>query len=226
MAQTEQGQTGVCLAGVGKVRIKLKLPLSVRKPVLHGIHASASAPIDQLAELHAAVEAFCRQGVHGLPGCMLLSPWRETSPAEELLHEQQEEAISYLASIMSKAKNLKHQGDKRQASLGGWDVFGLAYYALSSVEFLLYWDTALRLLERLLMDTMQELLRMTDGMHQTVMRMQQFLESPDVLANEHARTAALHISVLGLDAGMFSLPRVAAHTEAAVMSIMKLLRGS
>ena len=36
MAQTEQGQTGVCLAGVGKVRIKLKLPLSVRKPVLHG----------------------------------------------------------------------------------------------------------------------------------------------------------------------------------------------
>jgi hypothetical protein len=368
----------------------------------------------------------------------------------------QEEAINYLATVMSKAKSLKHQGDKRQASMGGWDVFGLAYYALSSVEFLLYWDTALKLLsklraagqpvdklqhhlqnlsttqflrqtgalcttamaicsnckgpdmakqalrmllerlsavtnmkhlhsqhkhleshirvlksggavlgpsggssgsstsqqrvpqqqqqqqaarmqvqsqrtaavavsggsakppspsgacsscwspqgqqqpfnkrspddsnasnqerlqlpisaenaaavgaagpaggagaagmavggagfggaglgmnggtvmaheralhlaksERLLMDTMQELLRMTDGMHQTVMRMQQFLESPDVLANEHARTAALHISVLGLDAGMFSLPRVAAHTEAAVMSITKLLRAS
>jgi len=61
----------------------------------------------------------------------------------------QEEAINYLATVMSKAKSLKHQGDKRQASMGGWDVFGLAYYALSSVEFLLYWDTALKLLSKL-----------------------------------------------------------------------------
>lgn len=338
----------------------------------------------------------------------------------------QEEALQYLGSMMGKAKQLKYQGDKRHGMIGAWDVFGLSFYALSTVEFLLYWDTALRLLDRLkksnqpadklqqqvnslsnaqflrqtgalsttgmnycsnckgpdvakqalrmllerlsaisnmrnlhnqrkqleghvrllktngsslgngsssstarlqqqqqqqqtqqgrlhvqaqraaaaaavgkppspggsswspagqqafnkrspddsnasnqervqlavpgdqgaaavgaagaavgsaaglqaeralhlakserqLMDTMQELLRMTDGMHQTVMRMQQFLESPDVLASEHARAAALHISVLGLDAGMFSIPRVAAHTEAAVMCITKLLRSS
>jgi hypothetical protein len=80
--------------------------------------------------------------------------------------------------------------------------------------------------ERALMDSMQELLKLTDSMHQTVMRIQQFLERPEVLASEHARAAALHISVLGLDAGMFSIPRVAAHTEAAVTCITKLLRSS
>jgi hypothetical protein len=361
----------------------------------------------------------------------------------------QEEAQAFLQSILEKAKQLKHQGDRRQRSLGGWDVFGLSFYALSSVEFLMYWDTLLRLLnklraanqpveklqqllynlsagtqtggpflrqtgnlavsamthcsnckgpdmakialrmlleriiaisqlrnlhnqrkqleahirllksngasygsgsssaagssvrpaaaapqqqqqqqqqamvaqqqaarlqaqrataaaaagkppspsgsswspagaggaqqqqfnkrspddsnasnqdrvqilvggehagggggagaaagggavqggqteralalaksERALMDSMQELLKLTDTMHQTVMRVQQFLERPEVLASEHARTAALHISVLGMDAGMFSIPRVAAHTEAAVMCITKLLRSS
>jgi hypothetical protein len=66
-----------------------------------------------------------------------------------------------------------------------------------------------------------ELLKVTDGMHQTVMRMQQFLESPDVLADDDARGAALHISTLGLDAGMFSIPRVVAHAEAALVRIVR-----
>jgi hypothetical protein len=367
-------------------------------------------------------------------------------PPEDRPVRTQEEAQAFLQSILDKAKQLKHQGDRRQRSLGGWDVFGLSFYALSSVEFLMYWDTLLRLLnklraanqpvdklqqllynlsagthpagpflrqtgnlsvngmnacncckgpdmaklalrmlleritaisqlrnlhnqrkqleahirllksngasygsgsssaagssvrpavaapqqqqqamaaqqqaarlqaqrptaaagagkppspsgsswspagaggaqqqqqqfnkrspddsnasnqdrvqlpvggehaggggagaaagsgavqgghteralalaksERALMDSMQELLKLTDSMHQTVMRIQQFLERPEVLANEHACTAALHISVLGMDAGMFSIPRVAAHTEAAVMCITKLLRSS
>jgi hypothetical protein len=68
---------------------------------------------------------------------------------------------------------------------------------------------------------LSELLKVTDGMHQTVMRMQQFLESPDVLADDDARSAALHISTLGLDAGMFSIPRVVAHAEAALACIVR-----
>lgn len=78
--------------------------------------------------------------------------------------------------------------------------------------------------EAALVDCMNELLRVTDGMHQTVMRMQQFLESPEVLASEQARTAALHISTLGLDAGMFSIPRVVAHSEAALASLLQYTR--
>lgn len=363
-------------------------------------------------------------------------------PPEDRPVRSQEEALAFLQGVMEKAKQLKHQGDRRYSSLGGWDVFGLSFYALSSVEFLMYWDTLQRLLaklsaagqpveklrqlhynlgaqpflrqtgnlsitgmnacmnckgpdvaklalrmllerisaishlrslhnqrkqleghirllktngaslgsgssngaassarpapaaqqqqqpaaqqqqqaarlqaqravaaaaaavgkppspsgsswspagaqqqqqqfnkrspddsnasnqervqlpvggehaagaggaagaaaggaaaqggqtervlalaksERALMESMQELLKLTDSMHQTVMRIQQFLERPEVLASEHARAAALHISVLGLDAGMFSIPRVAAHTEAAVTCITKLLRSS
>ncbi|WIA39200.1 hypothetical protein OEZ86_005325 [Tetradesmus obliquus] len=481
-------------AGPAKLKIKIK-GLSVlgakqkaqQQQVSTGLPNGVPAVIgDQLADLHAAVEAFCQQGLRGLPGAVLLAPWREPSPLEQLapwgeplpLQEQQgneigiqpqqqlqeqlspqpgkqrrvlppedrpvrsqEEALAFLQGVMEKAKQLKHQGDRRYSSLGGWDVFGLSFYALSSVEFLMYWDTLQRLLaklsaagqpvdklrqlhynlaaqpflrqtgnlsitgmnacmnckgpdvaklalrmllerisaishlrslhnqrkqleghirllktngaslgsgssngagssarpaaaapqqqqpaaqqqqqaarlqaqravaaaaaaagkprspsgsswspagaqqqqqfnkrspddsnasnqervqlpvggehaagtggaagaaaggaaaqggqtervlalaksERALMESMQELLKLTDSMHQTVMRIQQFLERPEVLASEHARAAALHISVLGLDAGMFSIPRVAAHTEAAVTCITKLLRSS
>lgn len=68
---------------------------------------------------------------------------------------------------------------------------------------------------------LSDMLKITDGMHQTVMRMQQFLESPEVLADEDARAAALHISTLGLDAGMFSIPRVIAHAEAALVCVVR-----
>jgi hypothetical protein len=42
-----------------------------------------------------------------------------------------------------------------------------------------------------------------------------------VLADDDARGAALHISTLGLDAGMFSVPRVVAHAEAALVGIVR-----
>lgn len=70
-------------------------------------------------------------------------------------------------------------------------------------------------------ETLSEMLKTTDGMHQTVMRMQQFLESPEVLADEDARAAALHICTLGLDAGMFHIPRVVAHAEAALVRVVR-----
>eukprot|EP00878_Enallax_costatus_P005532 GHUV01005805.1.p1 GENE.GHUV01005805.1~~GHUV01005805.1.p1 ORF type:complete len:454 (+),score=197.01 GHUV01005805.1:155-1363(+) len=385
--------------------------------------AGPAAPSGRLLELAAGSMT---PAAHALAALSSVPEVKQRCLPPEGVGRTQEEAMQYLARMMEKAKQLKHQGDKRQRSVGSWDVFGLSFYALSTVEFLLYWDTAQRFLdklgaahqpldrlqqqvnnlsnaqflrqtgalsttgmnhcsnckgpdvakqalrmllerlsaisnmrnlhnqrkqleghirllksngssigsssgggavrlqqqhqaqqgrlqmqaqraaaaaavgkppspnggswspagqqafnkrspddsnasnqervqlpvgadqvaaaagaggapaaaaghaagvqaeralhlaksERLLMDSMQELLRMTDGMNQTVMRMQQFLESPEVLSNEHARAAALHISVLGLDAGMFSIPRVAAHTEAAVMCITKLLRSS
>jgi hypothetical protein len=82
-------------------------------------------------------------------------------------------------------------------------------------------EHALRIAEGTCAEHLSELLKITDGMHQTVMRMQQFLESPEVLADADARCAALHISTLGLDAGMFSVPRVVAHAEAALVGIVR-----
>lgn len=82
-------------------------------------------------------------------------------------------------------------------------------------------ERALIVAESTCSEHLSELLKVTDGMHQTVMRMQQFLESPDVLADADARSAALHISTLGVDAGMFSIPRVVAHAEAALACIVR-----
>lgn len=82
-------------------------------------------------------------------------------------------------------------------------------------------ERALIVAESTCAEHLSELLKVTDGMHQTVMRMQQFLESPDVLADANARSAALHISTLGVDAGMFSIPRVVAHAEAALVCIVR-----
>jgi hypothetical protein len=82
-------------------------------------------------------------------------------------------------------------------------------------------ERALMIAESTCAEHLSELLKITDGMHQTVMRMQQFLESPEVLADDDARAAALHISTLGLDAGMFSIQRVVAHAEAALVRIVR-----
>lgn len=78
--------------------------------------------------------------------------------------------------------------------------------------------------ERKLLSTMQNMLKMTECMHQTVMRLQQFLESPEVMGNKDAKQAAVHISALGVDAGMYGMKKAAAHARAAVACIMRLLK--
>jgi hypothetical protein len=80
--------------------------------------------------------------------------------------------------------------------------------------------------ERFLLATVQGALRMTESMHQTVMRLQQFLESSEVQASRHAKQAALHVSAVGLDAGMYNTFHLTAHARAAQSSILKLATGA
>ena len=78
--------------------------------------------------------------------------------------------------------------------------------------------------EQLLAQTLSNSLRVTEGIHQNVMRLQQFSESPEVMCNAAAKQAALAVGMLGIDAGMFSVELVARHTRAAVTEILKLLK--
>jgi hypothetical protein len=82
----------------------------------------------------------------------------------------------------------------------------------------------LRQSEQLLSQTLTTMLRVTEGIHQNVMRLQQFMESPEVMCNAAAKQAALEVGVLGIDAGMFSVQLVARHTRAAVTEILKILK--
>ncbi|KIY92892.1 hypothetical protein MNEG_15071, partial [Monoraphidium neglectum] len=77
---------------------------------------------------------------------------------------------------------------------------------------------------RLLLREVATMLRMTEGMHNTVMRLQQFMECPEVQASVPARQAGVHMAALGMDAGMYSVPHMAGHARGAVTCIVQLLR--
>jgi hypothetical protein len=74
------------------------------------------------------------------------------------------------------------------------------------------------------LDMLHDMLRMSDSIHSGVLRLQQFLESPEVMANAAAKQAALEVSVLALDGGMYSMQHVSVHAYAAISQVIKMIR--
>jgi hypothetical protein len=72
--------------------------------------------------------------------------------------------------------------------------------------------------------TVGSMLRMMESMHRSVLSLQAFVERPEVQASLPLKQAAVHISAVGLEMGMYDLLQVLGHARAVTDLLYNVLK--
>ena len=72
--------------------------------------------------------------------------------------------------------------------------------------------------------TVGSMLRMMESMHRSVLALQAFVERPEVQASLPLKQAAVHISAVGLEMGMYDLLQVLGHARAVTDLLYNVLK--